>query len=358
LSTAISLAREGYGKTLLDGISRSQSTTDVAAFLVVWRKTLIQELQTNQSGSLHKRLPVLAASVPLNFPDPYYINLYLNPVTSEHEQHKGAVAIIAEQGPDLVRLALFVEEHFVWGDFAGILKRFSSCVFPGLALRELLSAVRDIDRGIRPKPLSMIGKIHGQRKPSKASAHRALEVRASLVVSRSTIEAIRDGLVGTWDTPMTRTTSTVVMSKWLDDALPGLRLWIPLAIHSFVLPIELSSLAVVEDEPGMCVPNYFTSGKILIVPSQLSRSTRSQELKVCFIYIIFHMILMYDHQLVSGERHLKLLPLHLRSLAMNSWSFLQIRKRGIDTVQVVNMEHRPLVSLLPTTFPFLLYLYY
>jgi hypothetical protein len=247
LSTAISLAQEGYGKTLLDGISCNQSTTDVAAFLVAWRKTLIHELQTNQSGSLHKRLPVLAASVPLNFPDINFINLYLNPVTSEHEQHKGAVAIIAEQGPDLVRLAQFVEEHFVWGDLAGILKRFSSCVFPGLALRELLSAVRDIDRGIQPKPLSMIGKIHGQRKPSKASAHRALEVRASLVVSRSTINAIRDSLVGKWDNPIT--TSTIVVNKWLDDALPQLRLWIPLAIHSFVLPIKLSSLAVVEEEP-------------------------------------------------------------------------------------------------------------
>ena len=132
--TAISLARGGYGTTLLGGIGRNQSTTDVAAFLAVWHGTLIRELQTNQSGFLHKRLPVLAASVLLNFPDLKFINLYLNPVTSEQEQHKGAVAIIAERGPNLVRLAQFVEEHFVWGDLAGILKRFSTCVFPGLAL--------------------------------------------------------------------------------------------------------------------------------------------------------------------------------------------------------------------------------
>ena len=276
LSTAIRLAREGYGKTLLNGISCNQSTTDVAAFLVVWREMLIYELQTNQSGSLHKCLPVLAASVPLDFPDLKIINLYLNPVTSEHEQHKGAVAIIAEQGPDLVRLAQFVEEHFVWGDSIGILKRFSSCVFPGLALRELLSAVQDIDRGIQPKPPSMIGKIHGQRQPSKASADRALEVRASLVVSRSTIDAIRDGLVGKWDTSET----TIVVGKWLDNTLPQLRLWIPLAIYSFVLPIKLPSLATVEDEPGMYVLNYLTSGKILIpVSSYWQLSTRrSQEL--------------------------------------------------------------------------------
>ena len=66
LLTAISLAQEGYGKTLLDGINRNKSTIDVAAFLVVWRESLIHELQTNQSGSLHKRLPVLAASIPLS----------------------------------------------------------------------------------------------------------------------------------------------------------------------------------------------------------------------------------------------------------------------------------------------------
>ena len=134
LSMAIRLAREGHGTMLLDGISHSQSTTDVSVFLAAWCQTLIHELRTNQSGSLHTCLPVLAASVPLDFPDLISINLYLNPVTSEHKQYKGAVAIFTEQGPDLVRLAQFAEEHFVWGDLAGILKRFSTCVFPGLAL--------------------------------------------------------------------------------------------------------------------------------------------------------------------------------------------------------------------------------
>ena len=165
--------------------------------------------------------------MPLDFPDLISINLYLNPVTSEHKQYKGAVAIFTERGPDLVRLAQFAEEHFVWGDLAGILKRFSTCVFPGLALRELLGAARDIDRGLQLKPLSMIGKIHGQRQPSKTSTHRALEVHASLVVSHSTIDAIRDGLMGKWDTP----TTTIIVSKWLDNTLPRLRVWIPLVVQ-------------------------------------------------------------------------------------------------------------------------------
>jgi hypothetical protein len=278
LLTAISLAREGYSTTLMDGINRNQSTTDVAAFLAMWRETLIDELQTNQSGSLHKRLPVLAASVPLDFPDIKVINLYLNPVTSEHEQHRGAVAIIAERGPDLVRLAQFVEEHFVWGDLTGILKRFSTCVFPGLALRELLSAARNMDRGQQPKPLTMIGEIHGQRKPSKASAHHALEIRASLVVSRSMVADICDSLVGKWDTP------TIAVSKWLDNALPRLRMWIPLVVHSFVLPTQLSSLAMVEDEPSMYVPNHCTDrqntdGPFTVVHPQSGAKS------MCFTYL-------------------------------------------------------------------------
>ena len=72
--------------------------------------------------------------MPLDFPDIDLINLYLNPVTSRHERCNDTVTYIAGQGPDLVRLAQFAEEHFVWGDLAGILKRFSTCVFPGLAL--------------------------------------------------------------------------------------------------------------------------------------------------------------------------------------------------------------------------------
>jgi hypothetical protein len=55
-----------------------------------------------------------------------------------------------------------------------------------------------------------------------------------------------------WDTP----TTTIVVSKWLDNTLPWLRVWIPLVVHSFVLPIQLLLLAVLEDEPGMFEPPY------------------------------------------------------------------------------------------------------
>ena len=68
------------------------------------------------------------------------------------------------------------------------------------------------------------------------------------------------------------------------------------------------------------------------------------------VFVLYKMLMMYDHQLVSSERITKLLLPRLRSLGMKSWSFLPIRKRGIDTI--INMEHRafpcPPVSLLPT----------
>jgi holliday junction resolvase YEN1 len=161
LPTAISLARGGYGTTLVDGIRRHSSSTAIAAFLATWRATLVEELRTNRSGFLHKCLPVIAKAVPLDFPDLHIINLYLSPLTSQSRLHQGAVAIIAQQGPDLVRLARFVEDHFTWGDLAGILKRFSTCVFPGLALQELLAAAHDMDLGLQPKLITMVGKIHG-----------------------------------------------------------------------------------------------------------------------------------------------------------------------------------------------------
>jgi hypothetical protein len=159
--TAIRLARGGYGQALVDGLASNPSPAGANAFLAVWRLKLVDELQTNQRWLLEKCLPSLAQSVPLDFPDIKFINLYLNPVTSECEHCKGAIAMIMEQDPDLVRLAQFAEEHFLWGDLAGILKRFSTCVFPGLALRELLSAACDIDLGLELKLLLMVGKVHG-----------------------------------------------------------------------------------------------------------------------------------------------------------------------------------------------------
>jgi hypothetical protein len=180
--TAIRLAQGGYGQALVDGLTSNPSPADATVFLAVWRLKLVDKLQTNRRLLLEKRLPSLANSVPLDFPDIKFINLYLNPVTSEREHCKGAIATIMEQGPDLVCLAQFAEEHFLWEDLTGILKQFSTCVFLGLALRELLSAACDIDLGLELKPLLMVGKVHGLRQPSKVSAGHAPEVRASLVV--------------------------------------------------------------------------------------------------------------------------------------------------------------------------------
>ena len=80
------------------------------------------------------------------------------------------------------------------------------------------------------------------------------------MISRSTIDGIRDGLGGKWDTPA----ASVIVSKWIENTLPRLRVWIPVAIHSFVWPILLSS--EVEDEPGM-FQNIAQACEILMVSS-------------------------------------------------------------------------------------------
>ena len=60
-----------------------------------------------------------------------------------------------------------------------------------------------------------------------------------------------------------------------------------------------------------------------------------------FYVFILHIMLMYDHQLVSSERNTKSLLPHLQSLGMRCWSFLPILKGGLsDTIfNIVNMEH-------------------
>ena len=42
------------------------------------------------------------------------------------------------------------------------------------------------------------------------------------------------------------------------------------------------------------------------------------------------MILMYEYQIMSNKRNIKLLLSHPRSLLMKSWSFLPIQKRGVE----------------------------
>jgi hypothetical protein len=238
---AITIARGGYGATLVDGI-RGTTTEEASVFLAGWRKMLVDEIQTNRSGLLHMHCPQIADVVPPNFPELKYINLYLNPLTSTHKQGGEAVAAITVQDPSLALLARFVEDHFLYKDIVSILTRFSTGIFPGLALQELLSMRCEMDLGLQAGTLVMVGKVHGMRKPSGASAGHAQEVHTSLVVPHGVIEAIDNAMVVKWLTPEVAT----LAERWMDTKLPHLRAWLPYDVLNLVAPIQLPLVTVEE----------------------------------------------------------------------------------------------------------------
>jgi hypothetical protein len=185
---------------------------------------------------LKKCHPVLAKSIPPDFPDIEFIQLYLNPITSEFQQFQMRPVVIPKKGPDVVRLARFAEDNFMWGNLLGILKHFSTSVFPGLALYELIQVARATDLGLSPKSIAMMGEVHGLRQPSKSTLGHAAELRASLIIDRATVDMIDCGLA---KKPKTVKIATTV-DDWLNMALPRLRVWLPLAVINLVAPERLS----------------------------------------------------------------------------------------------------------------------
>jgi hypothetical protein len=247
--TAISLAHAGYGQKLVDGISGTPSE-EIPVFLAAWRRELASELRTNHSGFLEKCHPRLAQSMPPDFPDLGLINCYLAPVTSQYHQSKENTILVSQSAPDVVRLARFAEDNFLWGDTIGILKNFSSSIFPGLALYELIQAARAIDLGLQPKPIAMIGEVHGLRQPSGSNIGHAPEVRASLLVDPVMVNMINNGLAGKLNTVRT----AHMVSQWTKNVLPCLRVWLPLAVVSLVSPEKVGPehLATNLDDCMLC----------------------------------------------------------------------------------------------------------
>jgi len=235
ISTALGLAHAGYGCTLVHGINSNAQQGKLVAFLALWREGIICELRTNRSRLLPKCRPLLAQSIPSDFPDIELIQLYLNPITSEFRQSKEPLVVISKNGPDVVRLARFAEDNFMWGNLRGILNHFSTSVFPGLALYELIEVVRANDLGLTPKPITMMGEVHNLRQPSKSTIGRAPEICTSLIVDHAIVDMMDRGMAGKQNTVGTATS----VDKWLNTACPRLRVWLPLAVVSVVAPERL-----------------------------------------------------------------------------------------------------------------------
>lgn len=226
LKTAIALAHAGLGAKLFDGLEQCGTPGKAAAFLAEWRLGLADELITNRSGLLAKRQPTLAESIPPTFPSLEIINLYLHPVTSQ-SQGSSQVLNITRAGPNLPRLALFAEKYFQWGTVVGILRQFSSTIFPGLAIRQLMRAMCARDLGLHNPGYSMLGAlISDTRRESRTSEGHHPEARAHLVVDGYILDSVRKGIKGTNDTDKSRREA----DAWVKVDAPALRVWLPLAM--------------------------------------------------------------------------------------------------------------------------------
>jgi len=221
IKTAVALAHAGLGRQLVAGIKEAERAA-TAPFLAGWRLAVIDELHTNASGHLKQRLPHVADAIPLNFPDITIINLYLHPRTSEHADLTELPSLVQGQGLDLARLTRFAETHFLWGDPAGIYHTFTTKIFPGLAMCQLIGAAISADLGLQPKACPMIDTVVSLRRESQSSEPHVPQVRVNLSISDQIVNTIFD----------VRRTGAALDK----DSLPRCRAWLPVAVIKHVKP--------------------------------------------------------------------------------------------------------------------------
>jgi hypothetical protein len=194
---AVALARAGFGTKLVTGLEHCSTICDANMFIVQWCHSLAEELITNTSGFLAQHQPTLAKSIPLTFPDLNIINLYLHPVTLQSQG--GTTSSVGSTGREasLQGLAVFAEKHFLWGHTAGILHHFSTTIFPGLAIQQLMKATLARHLGLRNPGYSMLGPILSKtRADSRLSEGHHPEAHVSLVVGADIIDTVWKAIKG------------------------------------------------------------------------------------------------------------------------------------------------------------------
>jgi hypothetical protein len=150
------------------------------------------------------------------------VNLYLNPSITQHDVN---VSPISGNGPLLASLAIFAEDHFVWGDGFGILSKFSESLLPGLAVRQLLHSAAAMFLGLSGLTCPMIKPhIHSQR----THGVHPTELRFSLKVNISA-SIVRNSLKGTHN----KLSTPQQIDKWLQD---DHCVWLPEVMVRHVFP--------------------------------------------------------------------------------------------------------------------------
>lgn len=223
--TACALAHAGFGRTLLAGI-QGHSKDTIPGFLDGWRESIRDELKTNASGYSHSLHAALANNIPSDFPDMDIVSLYVDPVTSEGSPT--APTEIVHKQPQLAALATFAQRNFVWGTTNRILERFSTSIFPGLALRQVLDAATSADLGHPIRSCSMLGTVVGERE--NLSTCFLPEVRVLILVSDDLLQQILSGTGTNWSVGTARMKEKI-------------RAWLPRELVEHVLPALLETFA-------------------------------------------------------------------------------------------------------------------
>ncbi|KAG5650957.1 hypothetical protein H0H81_010414 [Sphagnurus paluster] len=227
-STAFALAHAGLGKSLIHGIQNTPDT-ELHRFLGQWRAQLVAELTFNSSGFLSQKQPTVAASVPANFPDINIIHLYTHPLTSEDAGPSHHPSLVTTQSLDLPCLVKFAEDHFTCTDHEGIYRIFASFIFPGLAVRQLMSIALSTDLGLPQQSFTMLNEVIAIRCESESSGAFVPEARVRLLIDDQILRIISDGRCA--GKPIAQ------------DQVPESRVWLPVSMIQHVQPGLLAEFA-------------------------------------------------------------------------------------------------------------------
>ena len=128
------LARSGLRDSLLHA-SFGMSEKELLKYLQTWREELRKELDTNSSGYLNHRHPLLSRRVSSGFPDVKIIRLYTQPLVSTFDNL--GRSIWSSRNANITELASLCNRSFSW-DTSVISNKLVSRVWTGVCFRQLL----------------------------------------------------------------------------------------------------------------------------------------------------------------------------------------------------------------------------
>jgi hypothetical protein len=138
-STALALARCGFGDTLLKAVKTLHGKA-FEDFISTWRQKIRQELTDNSQLFLTSRQPNIAAQLTANFPNREVLNLYVYPLTSwsPHETRPPS-NIWKSREPRIFNISLFCSQNLGWRTSQDIAHHFHNTLWKGVFFRMISS---------------------------------------------------------------------------------------------------------------------------------------------------------------------------------------------------------------------------